>query len=114
MRFQELIPYHEVQDVEKFNTLVESMRKDGWVGKPLVVHNGFLLNGSHRFAAACEVAKDDYTFEVPIVELTEEFPDIDAEELELVCEGYGWQLGATELARDADRNLAEYYGMDIH
>lgn len=114
MRFQDLVPYHDVQDQDKFDALVVDMKANGWVGTPLVVHNGHLLNGSHRWAAACEVAKDNYEFNVPTVELTDEFPDIDQDDLELICEGYNWQQGATELAHAADASLAEYYGLDIH
>jgi ParB-like chromosome segregation protein Spo0J len=113
MIWKDLIPYHEVRDQEKFEEIVESIRVNGWKGVPLVVHNGHLLTGSHRFAAACEIAKDDYEFELPTVELTLEF-ELDENDLGLVCEGYGWQLTATEMARDADKNLAAYYGMDIN
>jgi ParB-like chromosome segregation protein Spo0J len=113
--WQELIPYHGIQDKAKFEALAASMRKDGWVGAPLVVHSGYLLTGPHRYAAALMVGREDYGFEVPTVDLTDEFDlsESDVEDLELAMEGYGWQLAATEMATAADKTLADYYGMDI-
>jgi hypothetical protein len=116
MSFTNLIPYHEVQDEDKLERLVCSMKEKGWQGNPLVVHQGHLLNGSHRFAAACIVKTDNYLFEIPTVNLTDEFefPIEALEDLELICEGYGWQLEATEMAVKIDAGLAKYYGLDIH
>ncbi|NTX08968.1 ParB N-terminal domain-containing protein [Myxococcus sp. CA040A] len=52
-----ITPLHEVRDAAKLAALVESMRADGWVGRPLLVvdygdGDGVALTGSHRHAAA--------------------------------------------------------------
>ena len=55
-----LIPPHEVRDEAHAAALAESLRKDGWTGRPLLVAqdcNGFhALTGSHRIAAAKRIA----------------------------------------------------------
>jgi hypothetical protein len=114
MRFQDLIPYHNVEDTAKFDALVMSIKQDGWIGAPLVVHNGHLLNGSHRWAAACEIARDDYQFELPVIELLDAFESMDEDELSDICECDDWQVLATALAYDLDADLVAYYGLDIH
>jgi hypothetical protein len=114
MNFQDLQPYHDVVDTEKFNQLVESMTVNGWQGSPLVVHEGHLLNGSHRYAAACQVRINDYTFEPKIVELADIFDLDEIEDLDLIVEGCGWQLEVTETIRKIDPALCEEYGLDIH
>lgn len=47
---------HCVRDEEKFNSIVESMEENGWIGRPLVVVDlggeYKALTGSHRLAAA--------------------------------------------------------------
>lgn len=49
---------HEPRDRQKLNRLIESMRRDGWTGRPLLaVHDGDhwdALTGSHRSVAAME------------------------------------------------------------
>ena len=50
-----IIPLHEVRDEEKLNNLIESMKENGWTGRPIVVLDiGDIqaLTGSHRYAAA--------------------------------------------------------------
>lgn len=115
-RFTDLIPYHEVQDSAKLQSLIESMKRNGWTGEPLVEHQGYLLNGSHRFAAACEVLKDNYQFKPQVVSLEDivDLSDVAFEDIDLVQEGYNWQLGVTELIRDYDASLIDQYGLDIH
>lgn len=55
----EIRPVHEPRDPELFRRLLGSMRRQGWLGRPLLVvpraPAGFqALTGSHRLAAALE------------------------------------------------------------
>lgn len=52
MAARSIAPLHGVRDEEKLATLVESMRRDGWVGEPVLVVEGCGWTGSHRVAAA--------------------------------------------------------------
>ena len=116
MRFQDLQPYHEVLDEAKFTNLVESMTANGWQGSPLVAYEGYLLNGSHRWAAACEVAKDNYLFSPEIVELEDIF-DLDGVEEDLEEEIMGldnWQRYLTSAVCRVSPHTCQEYGLDIH
>lgn len=70
MRPGSLIPPHEVRDAEKLTILTESMRRDGWMGEPLLVTEaGSAWTGSHRIAAA--IAAGLEMVPVHVVVLTE-------------------------------------------
>lgn len=75
----QVLPWNSVQE-EKVDALAASMRRDGWLGRPLLVvedSQGIYraLTGSSRLAAACRTLDT-----VPAVVL-------DAEELALDCDG---------------------------
>ena len=115
MRFQDLQPYHGVQDEVKFSELVESMTANGWYGSPLVAYEGYLLNGSHRWAAACEVAKDNYLFSPEIVELEDIFDLDEVEDLEEEIMGLdNWQRYLMAAVRRVSPDICQEYGLDIH
>ena len=44
-------PLHPAWDQKKVNNLIQSMKKNGWNGQPLLFANEYLINGSHRFGA---------------------------------------------------------------
>ena len=50
-------PVHEVTDAKKLALITESIQRDGWTGRDLVVYpcgDGYqAMTGSHRYAAAC-------------------------------------------------------------
>lgn len=57
-------PVHEIRDEERFNRLVDSMRKNGWQGRPILAletgddeYQGW--TGSHRLPAAQEAGLDE-------------------------------------------------------
>jgi hypothetical protein len=54
-----LWPAHPVKSTSFVAALVESMRQNGWIGQPLVVHtpSGSLFSAVHRRAAILEIAK---------------------------------------------------------
>lgn len=63
-----IAPPHEVRDADKLAAIVESMRDDGWKGRPLLAvdygdGDAVALTASHRWAAAREVE----LAEVPVV-----------------------------------------------
>jgi ParB-like chromosome segregation protein Spo0J len=71
-RHPSLVPLHEVREPEKVLRLMESMRKRGWVGRPLIGFVGAggyinLLSGVHRLAAASAVLET-----IPVVILRAE------------------------------------------
>ena len=51
-----ILPLHEVRDMEKLNILAESMKKDGWLGNPIIVidrgDHYQAITGVHRLEAA--------------------------------------------------------------
>lgn len=52
----QILPLHEVNDFSKFAQITESMKSEGWTGRPLLVieTQGMFqaVTGSHRFASA--------------------------------------------------------------
>jgi len=48
-------------DLDKVSELAKSIRDNGWVGAPILVHTGInqLVTGSHRLAALALLAADD-------------------------------------------------------
>jgi hypothetical protein len=109
----DLCPYHDVMDKALLQSLVESMQTNGWQGAPLVQHGGQLMTGSHRYAAAEIAFADDYTFKLPIVDLTDVFC-IDDEDLEDAMEQDCWVVELTRLAQQNNAELAIQLGMDAH
>ena len=71
-------PLHGVRDKTKLNNIIESMKKDGWIGRPILIAMGCnglqALTGSHRLAAAKSLDMDALTY------------TLDAELLEMYCE----------------------------
>ncbi len=59
-------PLHEVRDLNKFNEILTSMKKSGWIGRPLLLAEGCnglqALTGSHRLAAAKSLGMDALTY----------------------------------------------------
>lgn len=78
-----IIPPHEVQDEDKFSSIADSMRKNGWQGRPLLVieaGDGFkALTGSHRLAAAVEAELE--TVPVVMVDAEKFFAEYDLSDL---------------------------------
>jgi ParB-like chromosome segregation protein Spo0J len=104
-----LYPYHGVQDRAKFEALVADMTENGWVGAPLVKFDGYLLTGSHRYFAACELG-----LEIPVVDLFDVFC-VDQDEVIAVVQGSdNWQREVTQLAIEDNTEIAADLGMDIH
>jgi hypothetical protein len=68
MNWQELRELHEVRDYEKFESILNDMKENGWRGAPLVRLDDQLLTGSHRFAAAKEL-----DIKIPTIELRDVF-----------------------------------------
>jgi hypothetical protein len=51
-----IVPFHEVRDKEKLETLTHNMKENGWQGRPIVgfdIGDEFrAITGSHRLTAA--------------------------------------------------------------
>ena len=63
IKLDEIDPLHEVRDADKLESLTESMRSGGWIGRPLLVQDtgeGWYQawTGSHRIAAAIAAELD--------------------------------------------------------
>src|SRR6266487_5139381 len=72
------IPYHPVNDPEKFHRFVDVLlqaldEERPWPFPPLVAAGEFLITGSHRYAAAEEVGWDDNDLPIDIVQLDDIF-----------------------------------------
>lgn len=116
-------PYHDVEDEEKYHSLVESMTDVGWQGPSVVVLPGVdhgwgpgdprAITGSHRIAAA------QFTnTEVPVVyidtllaqvgtslaELAEEYGDDSDDSIEVVV----------RLDYHLPAEVVEHFGLDAH
>jgi hypothetical protein len=67
-----ITPPHEVRDTEKLDSLVASMKKNGWQGRPILafdVGNGLeALTGTHRLAAAKQAGIED----VPVLKISDD------------------------------------------
>jgi len=55
---------HEVRDFDKIRILADDMRKNGWMGRPIVVVDEQAITGTHRLAAAEEADIDAELFEI--------------------------------------------------
>lgn len=67
-----ITPLHAVESSPKLDSLVDSMRRDGWVGRPLLLVNGDAWTGSHRIAAAVAAGLEDVPcvcVEIPYADL---------------------------------------------
>jgi hypothetical protein len=67
-----ITPPHEVRDTEKLDSLVASMKKNGWQGRPILafdVGNGLeALTGTHRLAAAKQAGIEN----VPVLKISDD------------------------------------------
>jgi hypothetical protein len=67
-----ITPPHEVRDNKKLDSLVASMKKNGWQGRPILafdVGNGLeALTGTHRLAAAKQAGIED----VPVLKISDD------------------------------------------
>lgn len=51
---QEVIAVQQVLDPEHVAAITASMKKNGWIGPPVITFRGLILTGNHRCAAADE------------------------------------------------------------
>ena len=70
---EKLIPPHDVDDVQKVETLGSSLQTNGWIGPPLLIVGTQALTGTHRLAAA----KSAGIRLVPVIELSSLAGDAD-------------------------------------
>jgi ParB-like chromosome segregation protein Spo0J len=77
---KKITPNHEIRDPRKVAKLATSMRRNGWIGRPIIVVGDEsqgdcrALTGTHRIAAAIAAGLDDipvYWLDVPTVEAWE-------------------------------------------
>lgn len=101
--------YHGIQDRAKFESLVNAMTINGWIGSPLVKFEDSLLTGCHRYFAAREVGID-----IPVVDLFDVFCVDQDEVIDLVQDLDFWQVEVTRLAIEDNAEIAAELGMDIH
>lgn len=115
-------PLHDVEDEAKLESLIESMRVNGWQGAPVVVveredSDPLAATGSHRVAAAREVG-----IEVPTINAAELLAEHGGDFAALVgeFETAGLDREGAEyeaIIRIVDylpADVAEHYGLDAH
>ena len=82
----QLFPLHEVRNINKYNDIVLSMKKNGWKGRNIIVLNmgDYLqaITGSHRIPAAQEL---DIDIPLHIIDTTDHIVDDNGECI--VCQG---------------------------
>lgn len=85
---ENMYPINEV-DENKVESLMNSMKENGYVGCPILVWNDQLLTGSHRKIALEKLAEDDY--EVCNWEVAEDVTELVEAAFENFEEENGWQ-----------------------
>lgn len=85
------LPATTINDVieSKVDDLCKSMKKNGYVGCPILIYNGNLLTGSHRLCALDKLYRDGYD-EVFDWEVAEDVTDIVEEHILAREEADGW------------------------
>lgn len=78
MKFEEIECMALINDVdpEKVNEIAESIKKNGFIGCPILVYNDMLLTGSHRLAALEQLADEDYESVMDLGDVAEDVTDI--------------------------------------
>lgn len=112
-------PPHGVENKEKFNELVDSMKTEGWVGRPVLYYDigrgPEALTGSHRIAAAQKAGLSD----IPAVKVTGDIGDyvdefgksiselqtLNAKELSQWLRKYGDETAAKLMELEAMRQI---------
>lgn len=113
---------HDAHDEARLNQLTESMRRDGWVGAPVVVidredADPLAVTGSHRIAAAREAGID-----VPTVTLADLMAEHGASLADLIGDFEAAGLDHDDAAYEAairatdylPASVVEHYGLDLH
>lgn len=118
-------PWNDITDEDKYDTLVESMESNGWIGAPIVViagrdhgwgvGNPRAITGSHRIAAAIETGTGIPTVDLDellaehgltLAALDDEYctdPDDDRHEAAVV-----------RLSDHLPADVVDHYGLDAH
>ena len=112
-------PPHGVENKKKFDELVDSMKTEGWVGRPVLYYDigrgPEALTGSHRIAAAQKAGLSD----IPAVKVTGDIGDyvdefgksiselqtLDAKELSQWFRNYGDETAAQLMELEAMRQI---------
>lgn len=76
-------------DEEKVNEIAENMRKNGFVGCPILIWNDTLMTGSHRLAALKKLEEEGV--DVFDWEVAEDVTEIAEENFAKFEEENGWQ-----------------------
>lgn len=60
MKFYEIEGMYGINEVDdkKVDAIADSIRKNGWIGCPILIWNDQLLTGSHRLAALKKLQED--------------------------------------------------------
>lgn len=110
-----LSSYNPINGVEavKVDRIAESLLRDGWVGAPIVVHEGAMVTGSHRYEAL-RSAGLDYQFDVPTVELADVFAEVDLDLSDAMTDedsSEAWDSGFVFVLRALPVDTIEKYGI---
>jgi hypothetical protein len=113
---------HDADDEVKLEQLADAMRRDGWVGAPVVVieredADPLAVTGSHRIAAAREVGID-----VPTVLLADLVAQRGGNLAEMIADfeaaGFDRDSATIEAAirvvGQLPADVVEHYGLDMH
>lgn len=105
-----LVPVHET-DSQKVEEIKESL-KTGWVGIPIVFHEGYLVTGHHRQQAVMD--SPDLGFDIPTISLEDVFEEFDLD-LQEAMEEEGcletWDAGFVYVLDKLPAEALEKYGI---
>ena len=105
-------PLHDAWDTPRLNSILESMKENGWIGAPLVAWGSHLVTGSHRYEAARLLEID-----VPVVQLDDVFAEagLSLDEIHESCGSptIGDWSGVVEMFDHLPAEIKAKYGIQI-
>lgn len=119
MNPKRIVPPHQVESAEKLNAITQSMKSEGWVGRPILYYDvgqgPEALTGSHRIQAAIKAGVN----EIPVVKVSgdignyvdefgtaiNELKDLDAKQVSRWLKKYGDETAASLMELEAIRQI---------
>lgn len=116
MKLRDIIGYSLINDVDhdKVMSIAESIKKNGFVGCPILVAYDELLTGSHRLAAMKYLVDECDMYDLLDAEVAEDVTDIVDEHIaQRVEDGYGSDIHYDSLRWYLDNSWVESFKDEI-